>query len=83
MEDRKQPFLLYKKDIPALLNYNSMSMVYKKILTEQILKELGFKSAQEFKNIKIFTLEQSRILRTFFNSLTGELGDQKEPTTKE
>lgn len=71
-ELRKQPYLLYKKDIPRMLNYASMRTVYKKVLTENIVQELGFDSMDEFKRIKIFNLDQSRALKQFIKNLLNQ-----------
>lgn len=68
----KKNYLLYKRDIPKLLNCNSMCIVYKLILTEEIIKELGFNSMREFKNIKVFNLNQTRKLKQFFKALLKE-----------
>lgn len=57
--------LMTKKDIYIHLGYKNMDNIYKKILTENKIKELGFSSLRDFKRIKIFDLEQTRKLRDF------------------
>lgn len=69
MKKESEPFLIKKKDIVHQLGYSSMKMVYKKVLTKEIIKELGFKSLDEFKKIRVFNLHQSRIITEFLNDL--------------
>lgn len=68
----KRSFLLNKKDIVNRLGYSSMTMVYKKILTNEIIKELGFKSITDFKKIRKFNLHQSRVITQFLDKLLKE-----------
>lgn len=76
-KDFRKSFLLTKRDIFESLGYTSMTMVYKKILTKEILQELGFDSVKEFKNIKIFTLEQSRTIRIFLEEISNQSENNK------
>lgn len=69
MKKTSYDFLLKKKDIVHRLGYSSMKMVYSKILTKEIIKELGFKSIDEFKKIRVFSLHESRVLDEFLNDL--------------
>lgn len=73
----KKKYLIYKSDLPKLLNCQSMYIVYRLVLTEEIIKELGFKSMKEFKNIKTFNLEQSRKLKQFIEGLQKEIGSNR------
>lgn len=61
--------LMTKKDIYIHLGYKNMDAIYRKILTEPILKELGFNSLKEFKRIKQFDLQQTRKLKNFLVEL--------------
>lgn len=63
--------LLRKSDISDLLGCN-MDLAYKKILTEKVIKELGFSSVKEFKSIRLFTLEQSTIIKNFIKKIKNE-----------
>lgn len=62
---KTEKILMTKKDIYIHLGFKNMDMIYKKILTEKTLKELGFNSLKDFKRIKQFDLEQTRKLRNF------------------
>jgi adenylate cyclase class IV len=66
---RKHSYLIDKKDIANKLGYSSMTMVYKKVLTAEIIKQLGFKSVIEFKKIRKFNLHQSRVIIEFLDDL--------------
>lgn len=61
--------LMTKKDLYTSLGYKNMDVIYKKILSEKIVNELGFNSLDEFKKIKQFNLEQTKSLKRFLVEL--------------
>lgn len=65
-----QNLLITKADICICLGYKSMKPIYTRILTEEIVKQLGFNSMKEFKRTKSFTFEQSNKWKDFLSDLT-------------
>lgn len=66
------PLLLTKKDFYTALGYNSMDTIYKKILSDKMLKRIGFSSVQDFKKIRQFNLSQSRAIKEIIVELVSE-----------
>lgn len=67
-----EKLLMTKKDIYVFLGYKNMDTIYKKILSENVVKKLGFSSLKEFKQIKQFNYDQTKILKRFFEELKSE-----------
>lgn len=67
-----EKILMTKKDIYAFLGYKNMDTIYKKILSEKVVKQLGFSSLKEFKQIKQFNYDQTKTLKRFFEELKSE-----------
>ncbi len=68
---KTEDILMTKKDILTFLGYKSMDKVYKKILSEKLVNELGFESLKHFKKIKQFNLEQTKNLKSFLVEVKG------------
>lgn len=69
-QEARLSFLLTKQELCKQFGYSCMTPLYQKIFTQEVILELGcFKTVQEFKNAKTFTLYQSQVLRSFIEQL--------------